>query len=98
MEENQKHTGIGVSSIIFGILGVIFYLIGWLFYSFIDNRIYGMIGGIILGIVAIILGYLAKKQDDNYGTYGIFLGTLIIIIFIITILLTTVTSVETGYY
>jgi hypothetical protein len=41
---------------------------------------------------------VAKKQGDNYGTYGIYLGVLVIIVALITVLLTTPTSVETGYY
>jgi uncharacterized membrane protein YkgB len=67
------------------------------FYSFVDNRLYGIIIGIILGIIAIILGYLAKKQGDNYGTYGISLGVLILIIGVLTFLLTTPAYVETSY-
>lgn len=98
MEEKDKHSGFGLASIIFGILGLILYFIGWFFYSFLDNRLYGIFGGIILGLLAISLGYLAKKQGDNYGTYGMYLGVLIIIITLITVLLTTVTSVEKGYY
>ena len=98
MEEKDKHSGLGIASIILGILGLVLYSIGWLFYSFVDNRLYGIIGGIILGLIAIVLGYFAKKQGDNYGTYGIYLGVLVIIIALITILLTTVTSVETSYY
>ena len=98
MDENQKHTGIGVASVILGILGLILYFIGLFFYSFVDNRLYGIVIGIILGIVAIILGYVAKKQGDNYGTYGIYLGVLVIIVALITVLLTTPTSVETSYY
>ena len=98
MVKEKEHTNVGIASIIFGILGLILYFIGWFFYSFVDNRLYGMISGIILSIVAIILVYLAKKQGDNYGTYGIYLGVLVIIIALITVLLTTVTSVETSYY
>ncbi len=97
MVEKVKHTGVGIASIILGILGLILYFIGWFFYSFVDNRLYGIVIGIILGIVAIILGYLAKKQGDNYGTYGISLGVLILIIGVLTFLLTTPAYVETGY-
>ena len=97
MEEKEKHSQIGIASIIFGILGLILYFIGWFFYSFADNRLYGMGIGVILGIIAVILGYFAKKQGDTYGTYGIYLGALVIIIALITVLLTTVTSVETSY-
>ena len=64
----------------------------------VHNFIDGMIIGVIFGVIAILLGYLAKKEGDTYGTYGIYLGILVIIIALITILLTTVTSVETGYY
>lgn len=98
MEEKNKHTQVGIASIILGIFGLILYFIGWFFYSFVDNRLFGIIGGIILGVIAILLGYMAKKEEDDYGTYGIYLGAIIIIIALITILLTTVTSVETGYY
>ena len=94
----KVHTNVGIASIIFGILGLILYFMGLFFYSFVDNRLYGMICGIILSMVAIILGYLAKKQGDNYGTYGIYLGVLVIIVALITVLLTTPTSVETSYY
>ena len=98
MEEKVKHSGVGIASIILGILGLIFYFIGIFFYSFVDNRLYGIIIGIILGIIAIILGYLAKKQGDNYGTCGISLGVLILIIGLLTFLLTYTAYVETGYY
>ena len=98
MVEKVKHTGVGIASIILGILGLILYFIGWFFYSFVDNRLYGIIIGIILGIVAIILVYVEKKQEDNYVTYGIYLGVLVIIVALITVLLTTPTSVETSYY
>jgi hypothetical protein len=97
LAEKVKHTGVGIASIIFGILGLILYFIGLFFYSFVDNRLYGITIGIILGIIAIILGYLAKKQEDNYGSYGISLGVLILIIGLLTFLLTTPTYVETGY-
>jgi len=98
MDEKNKHSGVGIASLILGICGLVLYFIGFFFFSFLDNRLYGMITGVILAILAIILGYIAKKEGDNYGTYGIYLGVLVVIIALITILLTTVTSVETGYY
>jgi len=97
MGEKNKHTQVGIASIIFGILGLILYFIGWFFYSFADNRLYGIVIGVIFGILAVILGYVAKKQGDTFGIYGIYLGGLVIIIALITLLLTTVTSVETSY-
>ena len=97
MEKKVKHTGIGVISIILGLLGLILYFIGLFFYSFVDNRLYGIIIGIILAVIAIILGYLAKKQGDSYGTYGISLGILILIIGVITFLITTPVYSGTSY-
>jgi len=97
MVKEIEHTNIGIASIILGILGLILYFIGLFFYSFVDNRLYGIIIGMILGIIAIILGYVAKKQGDNYGTYGISLGVLILIIGVLTFLLTTPAYVETSY-
>jgi hypothetical protein len=98
MVEKDTHSRVGITSIICGLFGLIFYFIGWFFYSFVDNRLYGMIIGFFLGIAAIILGYSASKRDDNYGTYGFYLGLLILIIALLTILLTTIVTVETGYY
>ena len=95
--KEKEHKNVGIASIILGILGLILYFIGWFFYSFVDNRLYGIIIGIILGIIAIFLGYLAKKQGDNNGTYGISLGVLILIIGLLTFLLTNITYIETGY-
>ena len=97
MIEEKDYTNGGIISIIFGILGLIFYFIGWFFYSFVDNRLYGIVIGIFFGIIAVILGYLAKKQGDDYGNYGILLGALTLIIGIITFLLTTPVYTETSY-
>jgi hypothetical protein len=97
MTKEKEHTNVGIVSIILGVLGLILYFIGWFFYSFVDNRLYGIIIGIIFGIIAVILGYLAKKKGDNFGTYGISLGVLILIIGFLIFLLTTPVYVETGY-
>jgi hypothetical protein len=98
MIKEKEHTKVGIASIIFGILGLILYFIGLFFFSFVDNRLYGIISGIILSILAIIIGYFAKKQGDSYGIYGMILGGLVIVITVIVVILTTPTSVEFGYY
>lgn len=98
MGEKNEHTQIGIASIILGVLGLIFYFIGWFFFSFVDNRIYGMVIGLIMSVLALIMGYIAKKQGDSYGTYGMFLGGFVTIITIIIAILTTPKSVEIGYY
>ena len=96
MAENTEHTRIGIASIIFGILGLIFFIIGWFFFSFVDNRLYGMLIGLILSILAIVLGYIANKHGDFYGNYGMILGGFVIIITVIIAILATPTSVEIG--
>lgn len=98
MNVKNKRTQLGIASIIFSVLGVLFYFIGWFFFSFVDNRLYGMVIGIILSILAIVLGYIAKKQGDSYGLYGMILGISLLLITIIIVILTTPTSVEIGYY
>ncbi len=98
MDAKNEHTQLGIASIIFSVLGILFYFIGWFFFSFIDNRLCGMVIGIILSILAIVLGYITKKQGDSYGRYGMILGSSLLMITIIIVLLTTPTSVEIGYY
>lgn len=98
MEIKNEHTQMGIASLVLGVLGLILYFIGWFFFSFVDNRLYGMVIGLILSILAINLGYIAKKRGDSYGNYGMILGGFVIILTIIIIILTTPTSVETGYY
>jgi uncharacterized membrane protein len=96
MVDDMKHTSIGIVSIFLGVFGLIFYIIGWFFFSFVDNRLYGMAIGLILSIVAIVLGYVAHKHGDSYGLYGIILGGFVIIITVIIAILATPTSVEIG--
>ena len=98
MNVNNEHTQLGIASIVLAVLGMIFYFIGLFFFSFVDNRLYGMVIGITLSILAIVLGYIAKKQGDSYGTYGMILGGFVLIITVIIAILTTPTSVEIGYY
>lgn len=96
MQKKTEHTQIGIASIVLGVFGLIFYIIGWFFFSFVDNRLYGMILGLILSILAFVLGYFAKKHGDFYGNYGMILGGLIIITTFIIVILTTPASVKTG--
>ena len=98
MDRLKNNSKIGIISIIFSILGLSSYLIGLFFFSFIDNRLYGIIIGLILSIIGIVLGYIAKKHEDNYGIYGVYIGFITIALMLITLSLTTITSVEIGYY
>ncbi len=96
MAEKTEHSQIGIASIILGVFGLIFYIIGWFFFSFVDNRLYGLIIGLILSISAIVLGYIANKHGDSYGKYGLILGGIIVIITVIIAIIATPTSVEIG--
>lgn len=98
MDGKQKHTQIGLVSIVLGIIGLLLYFIGLLFFTFMDNRLIGMGIGIVLAIVAVVFGYYAQKQGDRYGSYGMMLGGAVLVIGLITMVLTTPVSVETGYY
>jgi hypothetical protein len=93
MINTNEHTQIGIISITLGVLGLIFYIIGWFFFSFVDNRLYGMVLGLILSILALVIGYIANKNGDSYGKYGMILGGITIIISIILVILTTPTSI-----
>ena len=96
MAEKIKLTQIGIASIILGCFGLIFYIIGWFFFSFVDSRLYGMLIGLILSILAIILGYIANKHGDFYGKYGMILGGIVIITTVIIAIIATPISVEIG--
>ena len=45
-------------------------------------------------IVAIILGFMARKQGDKYGLIGLILGLIVIIIFIIFMILAAIMYVS----
>ena len=66
----KKHTGIGTAGLVCGILSIILFWTGFI--------------GIALGIVALILGILARKEKDSYGLIAIILGIIaIILIFLV---------------
>ena len=97
MEKKINKNRLGLISIIFGILGLIFYFIGLLFFSFVDNRLYGMLIGFIFGILSIIIGDFARRKEDKFGFYGEIIGFMIIIIGLVILIITTPTTVVVGY-
>ena len=94
----ENYVGLGIISIILGIIGLILYFFGLFFFSFVNNRLYGMVIGVILSILALVFGYIANKQGDVYGVYGMILGGFVIIIAVVIVILTTPTSFEICYY
>ena len=70
LEEKTKHMDSGIASLILGIMGIAsLFLLGWLI-------------GLPLGLLAFILGHKAKKCGEKYGTYGMILGAIIMILFL----------------
>jgi len=66
----MEHTNNGKIALIFGILSMFLLIVVFLL-------------PIILAILAIIFGVLARKNGDKYGTYGMILGILTIILTIV---------------
>lgn len=62
---NQQNDTLGVVSLITGIVGVIFSFLPCCFYI-----------GFILGVIALVFGILAKKQEQRYALAGIILGAV----------------------
>lgn len=54
--------------------------------------------GIVFGVIAVVLGQYAQIQGDWYGSYGMLFDGAVHIIGLVTMLLTTIINVETGYY
>ena len=75
---NSDHTSEGLGAIICGILAIVL--------LFIINFV-----PFILAIIAIALGASARKKGDIYGTIGLILG-------IVAIILTIVVSALVYYY
>ncbi len=75
MEEKTKHIDSGIASLILGIMGIAsLFILGWFI-------------GLPLGLLSFILGRKAKKRGEKYGTYGMILGAIIIILFLIMMML-----------
>ena len=75
MEETKKHTTIGIVSLILGALGILTILN----YYWTSILSWGIIP-IILGILAIITGWSARKKEDNFGSVGLILGIIAFLI------------------
>jgi len=83
MQENKKHTNVGIASIILGIVGLsMFFSTGLWFcispinwFGVILNILWGFVS-LFLGISSVITGIKAKKQGDAYGKYGLILGII----------------------
>lgn len=68
MTENKKHTPFGIFSLIFGIIGAVL-IMNWF-------NLYPNLPPLLLGIIAIITGIIAKKNEDTYGKSGSILGII----------------------
>jgi hypothetical protein len=79
-EQPKQHTQYGTLALIFGILGIV------LLWIPLINII-----AIAFAVLAIIFGYLARKQGDSYGLIGLILGIITIVLLVVfTIIAATV--------
>jgi hypothetical protein len=84
----RQHSKAGTASIIFGTLGLLMIVIPGLInsavllpgISVLSVDLLFIFSSLCLGVVAIVIGGKAKKQGDTYGTYGMPLGKLTIIL------------------
>ncbi|EMR74552.1 hypothetical protein MBGDF03_00613 [Thermoplasmatales archaeon SCGC AB-540-F20] len=63
-------------------LGIISLLLG--IFSLFSFFVVGLLASLPLGIIAIIAGYKPKKEGNKYGKYGVILGTISVILFLLT--------------
>ncbi len=70
MEDKTNHTSEGILSLVLAILSIGGFIIFGLF-------------SIIFAICAIVLGIIARRKGDKYGTYGLILGILFFLIIIL---------------
>jgi len=98
--DGKPHTTIGVVSLILGIISILImmagfvmpYMVGYAeFGAFIILAYLLYLVGIPGAIIAIVLGYLAKKQGDSYGLIGLILGAIVLILMVISIIIAAIT-------
>ncbi len=106
MMKHNSHTIMGIVSLILGIISILLMTTGiilpfmmgtavfdvssvfstLLLFSYLEYLI-----GIPGAIIAIIIGYLAKKQGDSYGLIGLILGAIVLILVVISIIISAMT-------
>ncbi len=74
-QTTKKHTAGGIISLILGALGIIM-ILNFYWATFLSTGILP----IVLGVLAIILGWYARKKQDSYGSVGLILGIIAFII------------------
>ncbi len=93
-EESKKikHTNAGKISIILGILGLViiflprfFPAVMWFFVTNIFVLLVWELIPLSLAISSVVIGRTAKKQGDSYGTVGMILGIIFLIMFAIAL-------------
>lgn len=82
MEETKKHTTLGIISLILGALGVLT-ILNWFWTSVLS---WGVIP-FVLGLLAIITGWPARRKGDALGSVGLILGFVALLIGILQMVL-----------
>ncbi len=91
MVEKEEHTNIGIAAVVLGILGIILLFLPWIGLPFRSDII-----AIPIAILAAVFGQFARKRRDSYGSIGLILGVITLIIMIVILTLTTPVYVESG--
>jgi len=78
-----QDNSLGLISLIFGILALLATL--------------SLFGGIALGIIAVVTGYMAKKRGQQYGNVGFIMGIIAIVIGFLIIVLIIIAGSLAGW-
>ena len=103
--KSDKHTNLGVAALVFGIVGILMILslylqviIPYRFISIIINDPIYALFVLPFAILAIGFGIPARKRGDTYGTNGIILGVITLILTILFVTLFTIAYVTYGSF
>ena len=72
----KEHTTLGILSLIFGIIGIVIIWVPIINF-----------GSLICAIIAIVTGYMARKEDDGFGLIGLILGIVALVLGIVFVII-----------
>ena len=74
MAEKNQNTGLGILSIILGVISL--FSISFVFIINFNVAVF-------IAIIALIVGFIAEGRKDKYGKYGVWLGAIAFLLSII---------------
>jgi hypothetical protein len=91
MVDEKEHTNIGRAAFVLGAVSIVLVFLPWIGLSFRSDVV-----AVPMAILAVVLGYFARKHGDSYGRIGLVLGVITLIIMVVIVTLTTPVYVEGG--